>query len=97
MPDGSRPGRLPGRNRSRDLVSSSSRPNSTCAMCPSAVGRTRHAPGFAAKPFAMANWAACGGSAARTVSQLDLVVKVIGTADVAGEVANGEVMLARLQ
>src|SRR5216684_1957600 len=93
MPGGSRPGKRPGLNRSRDLLASSSRPNTTCAICPSAAGKARHAPGLAAKPLASANCRACAGSPAQIASHVALVANVMGIADVAGEVWNTECML----
>ena len=65
----------------------------TWAMLPSAEGSVRHAPGLAAKPLACANCRASPGSSAQTACHVALVAKVIGTADAAGAVSNGECMM----
>jgi hypothetical protein len=65
----------------------------TCAMSPSAVGKVRQAPGFAAKPLATANWRARAGSSAQIASHVVLVANVMGIAEVAGAVSNMEDML----
>src|SRR6266705_3208678 len=76
-----------------DLSFFSSRPNTTCAICPSAEGKARHAPGLAAKPLASANCRACAGSAVETASHVAFVANVMGMADAAGAVSNTEGML----
>ena len=71
---------------------SSSRPNSTCAICPSAAGRIRHLPGLAVKSLAAANCRAGSGRLFEIAAHVVLVAKVIGMAEVAGAVSNGECM-----
>src|SRR5437660_8562795 len=93
MPAGSRPGNAPGLNRSRDLLVASSRPNSTCATCPSAAGSVRHAPGLPAKPLLEANCRAAAGNSALIACHVDLVTNVMGMADAAGAVSNTDGML----
>src|ERR1700687_3953459 len=93
MPAGSRPGNWPGLNRSRYLAVSSSRPNTMCAILPSAAGSVRHDPGLAAKPLASANCRASPGRPAQIASHVALVAKLMGMAVTAGAVSNTECML----
>src|SRR6476620_5341880 len=92
MPGGSRPGRAPGRNRSRDLLVSSSRPKTTCAIFPSGAGSVRHLPGLAVKSLAAANWRAGSGSSLTIPAHVVLVAKRIGMAAASGAVSNGDCM-----
>src|SRR5882757_1987433 len=93
MPGGSRPGSAPGRNRSRDLLPSSSRPKMICAIFPSGEGSIRSLPGLAVKSLASANCWACAENPSLIPAHVALVAKVIGMAEVAGAVSNGDCML----
>src|SRR5207253_11361566 len=82
----------PGLKRSRCLLVSCSRSNRTCAICPSAAGKARQAPGIAAKPLAFANRRASPGRSAHIASHDAPVANVMGMADGAGAISNTECM-----
>src|SRR5581483_612894 len=90
MPGGNRPGNWPGRNGSRNFAFSSSSPNNTCWISPSASGKGSQAPGLALNSLARANCLPGAGSSAEIASQLVLVAKMIGMAGRAGSVSKAE-------
>ena len=68
------------------------RPKMTCAIFPSGEGSTKSLPGLAVKSLASANCRACAGSPSLISAHVALVAKVIGMAEAAGAVSNGDCM-----
>jgi len=64
----------------------------TCAIFPSGEGSVRSLPGLAVKSLASANCFAGAASPSLIPAHVALVAKVIGMAQLAGAVSNGDCM-----